>query len=197
MKKTIMILAIAMALTVTAFAQTTRWTFDRSHSNIKFNVQHMLISEVTGYFKDYEGKVETQGDDFENAKIEFSASVASINTDNEKRDAHLKGDDFFNADKFPLMSFKSKSFTKAGEGKYKLVGDLTIRDVTKQVELDVTSGGIAKAWGMTKAGFRIKGVINRFDYGLKWNALTEAGGWVVGPNVEIDCNVELDKQKAQ
>lgn len=195
MKQLTTILAITLIAFLDSFAQTNTWTLDPSHTNIKFNIQHMVISEVTGYFKKYEGKAVTNGDNFENAQIEFSAEVASVNTDNEKRDGHLQGDDFFSSAKFPKITFKGKSFKKVGENQYKLVGDLTIRDVTKEVELDATYGGTAAAWGMTKAGFKLKGKINRFDYGMKWNAKTDSGGLVAGEMVEIECNVELNKQK--
>ncbi|HOK98475.1 MAG TPA: YceI family protein, partial [Bacteroidales bacterium] len=117
-----------------------------------------------------------------------------INTDNEMRDNHLKGDDFFNAAKFPKMTFKSKSFKKVSGNKYELVGDLTIRDVTKTVKFDVTYGGTAKdPYGNIKAGFKASAVINRFDYGLKWNALTEAGGAVVGNEVNVSLKLEFNK----
>lgn len=195
MKKTTMVFAIALATMFSSFAQTTTWMLDASHTNIKFNVPHMVITEVTGFFKKFEGKVISNGDNFENAQIEFTADASGIFTDNEKRDGHLQSDDFFNVAKFPKITFKGKSFKKTGDKTYKLVGDLTIRDITKQVEFDVTYGGIASAWGQTKAGFKLKGKINRFDYGLKWNAMTEAGGLVAGDMVEIDCNIELVKQK--
>lgn len=195
MKKSTMVFALALTTVFSSFAQTTTWMLDASHTNIKFNVQHMVITEVTGFFKKFEGKVISKDDNFENAQIEFTADASSIFTDNEKRDGHLQGDDFFNAAKFPKITFMGKSFKKIGDKTYKLVGDLTMRDVTKQVEFIVTYGGIASAWGQTKAGFKLRGKINRYDYGLKWNSLTEAGGMTVGDIVEVDCNIELVKQK--
>lgn len=134
----------------------TVWVIDKSHSKIGFTVTHLLITEVDGHFKDFDAKVTTNRDDFENAKIEFTAKTASIFTDNERRDEHLRSDDFFNSEKFPEMKFVSKSFKKVGRNKYRLVGDLTIRDVTRQVTLDVTYNGTTKdPWGNTKAGFAV------------------------------------------
>jgi len=171
------------------------WVVDKAHSKIGFAVTHLLISEVEGYFKDFDLKVVTDREDFVDAKIEFTAKTASIFTDNEKRDAHLRSDDFFNSEKFPEMKFVSKSFKKVGKNKYKLTGDLTIRDVTKPITLDVVYNGTVKdPWGNTKAGFNVTGQLNRFDYGLKWNALTELGGAVVDKIVKLRIHVELTKQ---
>lgn len=178
-----------------ANAQTTKWTFDNSHTNINFIATHMVISKVTGSFGSYSGTVLSDKEDFTDAKINFNANVASISTNNEKRDTHLKSDDFFNAAKFPELSFKGKSLAKVSGNNYKLTGDLTIRDVTKPVELDVVFGGIVKdPWGNTRAGFQITGTINRFDYNLKWDNAIETGGLVVGKDIKIDCAVELIKQ---
>ncbi|MCX7798464.1 MAG: YceI family protein [Melioribacter sp.] len=172
----------------------TKWTFDKAHSKVQFKVSHMVISEVTGQFNNYEGTVESSKDDFTDAKINFSIDVKSIDTDNEQRDNHLKSDDFFNAEKYPKITFVSKSFKKISGKKYKLIGDLTIRDVTKQVQLDVIYNGTVKdPWGNTRAGFKVTGKVNRFDFGLKWNALLETGGAVVGKNVDIIIDVELLK----
>ena len=158
-----------------------KWTVDKSHSKVQFSVTHLIIAEVTGQFKSFDANVEASKDDFTDAKIEFSADVNSVTTDNEGRDKHLKSDDFFNAEKFPKITFVGKSFKKVNGKNYKLVGDFTIRDVTKQITLDVVyNGSVKDPWGNTKAGFKIKGEVNRFDYNLKWNTLMEAGGAVVG-----------------
>ncbi|HPO64831.1 MAG TPA: YceI family protein [Bacteroidales bacterium] len=171
-----------------------KWQVDKAHSTVKFSVQHLVISEVEGSFRTFDGSIVSKNDDFTDAVIDFSVDVNSINTDNEMRDNHLKGDDFFNAAKFPKMTFKSKSFKKVSGNKYELVGDLTIRDVTKTVKFDVTYGGTAKdPYGNIKAGFKASAVINRFDYGLKWNALTEAGGAVVGNEVNVSLKLEFNK----
>ena len=194
--KTLKIIAATLILTVSlTFAQTT-WDFDKSHSKIGFSVTHLVITDVKGTFKEFEGSITTSGDDFENAKIEFSANVASINTDNEKRDEHLRSDDFFNAEKFPQLTFNSKSLNKVDDKNYRLVGDLTIRDVTKEVELNVVyNGTVEDPWGNTKSGFSLEGEINRFDYNLKWNKTIEAGGLVVGEDVTILAKLQLVKQK--
>jgi polyisoprenoid-binding protein YceI len=173
------------------------WTLDRSHSNLKFTVTHLVVAEVDGSFKIFDGSVKAKDDTFEGAEIEFVADVASVNTEDEKRDEHLKSDDFFNAEKYPKMKFTSKSFKKVDKNKYKLTGDLTIRDVTKTVTFDVVFGGLIKdPWGNTKAGFKATTTINRFDYNLKWNKLIEAGGAVVDKDVKITANIELAKAKS-
>lgn len=191
MKKTIFTLLLSASVWV-ANAQNTTWNIDPTHTNVKFSVTHLVVSEVEGNFRTYGGKVVSPSADFNNASIEFNVDVNSINTDDESRDKHLVGDDFFNAEKFPKMIFKSVSFTKIEGNKYKLVGDLTIRDVTKRVTFDVTYGGTVKdPWGNTKAGFKAKSTINRKDYKLLWSAATETGGLVVSDEVEIKLNIEL------
>lgn len=171
----------------------TKWTIDKAHSNVKFTVTHMVVSETDGNFKIFDGNMEASKPDFSDARIEFSVDVKSVNTENENRDKHLKGDDFFNAEKYPQMKFVSTSFTPAGDNKYKLSGNLTIRDVTKPVTFDVVYGGSVNDRGGVKAGFKASTTINRFDYGLKWDKLTEAGGLVVSKDVSITINVELKK----
>jgi polyisoprenoid-binding protein YceI len=190
MKKLNTLLAM-LAIAGSAVAQTT-WTVDQSHSKIGFNVTHMVVAEVDGSFREFDGKVVTSAADFNGASIEFTAKTASVDTDNEKRDGHLKSDDFFNAEKFPELKFKGK-LVKEGD-KYSLKGDLTLRDVTKPVTLDVTYGGTVKAFGGEKAGFKVTGKINRQDYGLKWSKTTEAGGLVVSDEVQIVAKVELNKE---
>lgn len=173
---------------------TTNWVIDGSHSEIQFKVKHMVITTVTGSFTEFNGGAEA-ADDFENASISFEANVNSISTNSEQRDAHLKGADFFEADKFPKLTFKSTKFVNKGDDQFELVGDLTIKDVTKSIKLDVEYGGTAKdPWGNTKAGFELKGKINRKDFGLTWNALTEAGGALVSEEVRLEANLQLVKQ---
>ncbi len=192
MKKMLFALVIAL-LTTTAFAQT-KWNIDKSHSKVQFSVSHLVITDVTGQFKSFDASIESTKEDFSDAKINFSVDVNSIYTENDKRDGHLKSDDFFNAEKFPKMTFVGKSMKKVGKNKFKLTGDFTIRDVTKQVTLDVVYNGTIKdPWGNTKAGFKVTGSLNRFDYNLKWNVLTEAGGAVVGKTVYLTVDLELNK----
>lgn len=168
----------------------TIWKIDNAHSEIAFKVRHMMISTVTGYFEDFQATAKTDGDNFENAEIEFSAKTHSVNTKNKDRDTHLKSEDFFHAEKHPELKFVSKSFD--GE---KLTGDLTIRDVTKQITLDTEFNGIAvDGYGQTKAGFEITGQINRKDFNLTWDAVTEAGNVVVSDKVKLVVDIQLIKQ---
>lgn len=190
--KLIVVLAL---LSTTVFAQT-KWNFDKSHSEVGFSVTHMLITETDGFFKDYDGSIVSSSDDFQNAQISFEAKTASIFTDNEKRDKHLRSADFFDAEKYPTIKFVGKSFTKVEGKNYKLVGDLTIKDVTKEVTLDVKyNGTINDPWGNTRAGFKISGEVDRFAYGLTWNAALEAGGLVVSKEVDLNIKIELIKSK--
>ncbi|MCX7548938.1 YceI family protein [Xanthomarina sp. F1114] len=168
----------------------TNWLIDNTHSEIAFKVKHMMISTVTGHFEDFQATAKSNGDDFNNASLEFSAKTASINTKNDDRDAHLKSDDFFNSEKYPEMKFVSKSFIGS-----KLVGDLTIRDVTKEITLDAELNGVAvDPYGQTKAGFEISGEVNRKDFNLTWNAVTEAGSIVVSDKVKLVIDVQFTKQ---
>ncbi|SMO58112.1 YceI family protein [Gracilimonas mengyeensis] len=170
----------------------TLWKIDPTHSEVQFKVKHLVISTVTGSFGSYDGTIETDGDDFKKAKATFSADIDSISTNNEDRDQHLKSDDFFNAEEFPQLKFESVNFEKIKDGEYKVTGDLTIRDVTKKVLLDVVHGGtVVDPYGQTKAGFEISGSINRKDFGLTWSAVTEAGNVVVGDQVKLQLNVQF------
>ncbi len=191
----IKLFAVVLVLTASSLFAQTEWSLDKSHSKVGFSVTHLVITEVDGYFKDYNAKVVTKGDDFSTAIIDFTVNTNSIFTDNEARDKHLRSDDFFNAEKYPQMKFKGKSLKKISDNKYKLIGDLTIRDVTKQVELDVKYNGMVKdPWGNTKAGFKVTGEINRFDYNLKWDKAIETGSLVVGKEVELIIDLQLAKK---
>jgi polyisoprenoid-binding protein YceI len=172
-----------------------KWALDKGHSNVKFTVTHMVVSEVDGTFKLFDGSMEHSKPDYSDAKIAFTVDVSSVNTDNTNRDNHLKSDDFFNATQFPQMKFESTSFTPLGNNKYKLDGNLTIRDVTKPVSFDVNYGGSINTQRGSKAGFKAVGKINRFDYNLKWDRATETGGLVVGKEVVITVNAQLNEVK--
>lgn len=196
MKYAFMLIALFVFAGSTAFAQSTKWALDASHSNVSFAVKHLVISTVKGNFKEYTVTVMSDKPDFSDAKVEVVINTASIFTDNTDRDNHLRSDDFFNAEKYPKMVFKSKSIKKVGKNKYKLTGDLTIRNITKTITLDMEFGGqVNDPWGSTKAGFTISGEVNRFDYDLKWSKTLETGGLVVDKTVRILCDVELAKQK--
>lgn len=171
----------------------TIWKIDPMHSEVQFKVKHLVISTVTGTFNSFEGTLESEGDDFDNARASFALDVDSIDTNVADRDAHLKSDDFFNAEKYPKLAFTGK-LKKISDSEYKLVGPLTIRDVSKEVELSVEYGGsMVDGYGQTKAGFEISGKINRKEFGLKWDMVTEAGGVVVGEDVKLDLNIQLAK----
>jgi polyisoprenoid-binding protein YceI len=189
--KRISVLLVSMLFVGSALAQST-WTVDKSHSKVGFAVTHMVVSETEGQFKDFDVTVNSTSDDFNGAAVEFSARTASVDTENEKRDNHLKSDDFFNSEKYPELKFKGK-LEKAG-GKYQLKGDLTIRDVTKPVTLDVAYGGNVKAFGGERAGFIVNGTVKRFDYGLKWDKKIEDGSFIVGDDVKIIAKMELQKK---
>jgi polyisoprenoid-binding protein YceI len=187
-------LIAALAISTAAFAQTT-WKLDNSHSSVKFSVEHLKVSETEGNFKGFDGTLSSKNADFSDAEISFTVDVKTINTDNDMRDKHLQSDDFFNAEKFPQMKFKSTSFKKVSVNKYVLEGDLTIRDVTKKVKFDVVYRGTQKdPYGNTKAGFKATGSIKRLEYGLKWNVMTEAVS-VVADDVNIVINLEYAQAK--
>lgn len=176
----------------TQAATTTQWGIDASHSEIQFKVKHMMITNVTGNFSEFEGSVESQGTNFETAAIEFKAKIDSISTNNEQRDAHLKSDDFFSASTYPYLVFSNGKLKSTGGDSYTLSGDLTIRDVTKTIELQAELGGIDKdPWGNEKVGFSIQGKINRKDFGLTWNALTESGGLLVSEEIRLIAEIQL------
>lgn len=172
----------------------TTWKVDQSHSEIKFKVKHLVVSTVTGQFTSFSGTVDAEKPDFSDAKISFEADVNSINTKNEQRDGHLKSADFFDAANYPKLTFVSKSITKKSDDEYVVAGDITIRGTTKEISLNVTYNGTTKGFGgVDVAGFEITGKLNRFDFGLHWNALTEAGGIVVSDEVKLEISAELNK----
>jgi len=173
----------------------TKWIIDSNHSEVGFKVKHLVVSNASGKFTTFEGTVDSSKEDFSDAKISFSADIASIHTGQEQRDGHLKSADFFDAEKYPKLTFVSSSLTPVGGNDYKLKGDFTMRGVTKPIELDVEFGGIQKdLYGQTVAGFEINGKIKRSQFGLTWSAVTEAGGLVVGEDVKLHINAELIKK---
>jgi polyisoprenoid-binding protein YceI len=188
MKKNVLLLA-ALLVSATTFAQT--WSLDKAHSKVGFSVTHLMISTVDGSFKSVDAKITSSKEDFSDAVIELTAETNSVNTDNEKRDGHLQSPDFFDAAKYPTITFKSKSFKKTGDKKYKLTGDLTLHGVTKLVELDVVLGGVAVHPYTKKsiAGFKITGTIKRSDFGVGSGTPTS----VVGDEVVIAAATEFAK----
>lgn len=189
--KKISVLMLGLLISGSMLAQST-WTIDKVHSKIGFSVSHMVVSETEGSFKDYTGSVVSKTDDFSGAEVSFTAKVASIDTENERRDGHLKSADFFDAEKFPEISFKG-NLVKEGT-KYKLKGDFTMKGVTKKVEFDVTYGGKIDTGRGEKAGFKVLGIINRQDYGVNWANKLASGEMVVGDDVSLNIKIELDKQ---
>lgn len=181
----------SLAIVASTFAQTT-WTIDKSHSKVGFNVIHMAVSEVEGKFNDFDGTIVSKSEDFNGAEISFVAKTTSIDTDNERRDTHLKSPDFFEAEKFPEITFKG-NLVKDG-GKYRLVGDFTMKGVTKKVEFDVTYGGSINTERGAKAGFKLSGSVNRQDYGLSWNNKLKGGELAVSDNVDLIVKIELNKK---
>ncbi len=177
---------------------TIKWTLDPTHSEITFKVKHLMISTVTGQFKNFSVEGETESNDFNTAeKIEFTADVDSIDTNNEQRDAHLKSADFFKAEDHPQIKFSGKKYEANGnEGK--LYGNLTIAGTTKPVTLSVDFGGIVvDPYGQTKAGFTVTGKISRKEFGLTWDAVTEAGNVVVSDEIKINAEIQLVKQQQE
>ncbi len=171
-----------------------KWVIDPTHSEVQFKVKHLVITTVTGQFGQFSGEA-TASDDFSDAQVTFEAEINSISTNNEARDGHLKSEEFFAADQHPKLSFVSTGISKKGDEAFVLNGDMTIRGVTKPVALDVEYGGtVVDPYGQTKAGFEVKGKINRKDFGLTWSAVTEAGGAVVSDEVRLIANVQFVKQ---
>ena len=171
------------------------WTIDPTHSEVKFKVKHLVVSSVVGNFQTFSGTVEAEKTDFSDAKISFEADVNSVNTHNEQRDGHLKTADFFLAEEHPKMTFVSNSIAGKGGGEYTVTGDLSIRGITKEVKLDVVYNGTILGFGnVPTAGFEITAKVNRKDFGMTFDALTEAGGIIVGEEVKIEIAAELNKQ---
>ena len=192
MKKITMTLAIA-ALSLVSFAQ--NWKMDPAHTKITFKTKYLVISDVEGQFKTFEGTFTSSKADWTDLNATATIQVSSITTDNEMRDKHLISDDFFNAEKFPTITFKSKGIKMLDKNKYILSGDLTIRDVTKSVELPFVYGGTVKdPWGNIKAGFKATGQINRKDYNLKYSSAAATGEAVVSDIVEFNIDAVLIKQ---
>ena len=195
MKAVFSFLAGILFMSNMAFSQV-KWSVDPAHTNARFEIKHLGIAFVDGEFNKLEGQAESKDSvNFDKGTVSFSIDVNSIDTRIEARDNHLKSDDFFSAEKFPKMTLSNATLTKAGKGKFKLTGDLTIKDVTKNVTFDVVqnNGTIIDPWGKTRAGFTAKTTINRFDYNIKYADKTPAGIDAVAPEVAITVNVELVK----
>jgi len=172
----------------------TKWALDPTHSELQFKVKHLMITTVTGSLKSFSADLTSEGDEFTNADISFKGELSSLDTGNTDRDNHLKSADFFDAEQFPTIEFKSTNVEKDGDD-YKLTGDLTVKGTTKPVKLTAEFGGIATdPWGQTKAGFTLSGKLNRSDFGLTWNAALETGGVMVSEEVKILGELQFIKQ---
>jgi polyisoprenoid-binding protein YceI len=180
----------------TTAVSTTTWAIDPLHSEIHFKVKHLVISTVTGSFKSFAGTATTEGDDWTTAKVNFSADISSIDTNMEQRDAHLKSADFFDAETHPKLTFESTAMRKVSDDTYKLEGNLTIKSVSRPITFNVEYGGSATDfYGNTKAGFELTGKLSRKEFGLTWDAVTEAGAIVVGDEIKLIGNIQFAKQK--
>ena len=193
--RALLALPLAFAVSAPAVASASTWTIDTAHSNVGFKVRHMMVSNTRGQFDKFEGTIELDDKNLTKSKVSVSIDAASVNTDNQKRDDHLRGPDFFDVEKFPKLTFESTKIKKAGSG-YKVTGKLTIHGVTKTVTLNVDelTKPIKDPWGGTRRGLTASTKINRKDFGLTWNNVLEAGGVAVGDTVTISLEVELVKK---
>jgi polyisoprenoid-binding protein YceI len=195
MNKIIALLFVVVLTSLNLLGQS-NWKADVAHSKVEFTVSHMVISEVTGRFTDFDVKMSQTNDDFSKSVLTATIKATSINTDNAGRDKHLRSADFFEVEKYPEIKFVSTSFEKTGTDSYKIIGDLTMHGITKSIVLDTKlNGQMNDPWGNTRAGFKAMGSVNRKDFGIQWNKTLEAGGLLVGDKVEISINVEMMKEK--
>jgi polyisoprenoid-binding protein YceI len=174
-----------------------KWGIDPAHSEMGFKIKHLMITNIKGSFDLFDGNIETDEDeDFSKSKIEINIKTASVSTGNEQRDEHMRSADFFDVEKFPLITFVGKRSENVDhDGSYELYGDLTIKGITKEICLDIEFGGVMKdPWGNHKAGITANGKFNREDFGLVWNAALETGGVLVSDEVRISCDVQLVRQ---
>ena len=182
-------------MTTATHTKTSTWTIDPTHSIAEFAVKHLVVTTVKGRFRDLEGTIEIDEAQPENSSVEAKIAVASVDTNVEDRDKHLRSDDFFNAEQFPYLTFRSTRIERLGEERFKLIGELTIRDVTKEVDLDGEyEGQIADPWGNQRAAFTATTQISRKEFGIRWNQALETGGAVVGDNVKITLHLEAVRQ---
>jgi polyisoprenoid-binding protein YceI len=176
---------------------TTKWILDPTHSELGFKIKHLMITNVSGAIKNFQAEVETEGEDFSTAQINLTADMASISTNNEQRDAHLRNSDFFEVESHPELKFKSARIEKVDSDEYKLYGELTIKGITKPVKLNIEYNGLTKdPWGGERAGFVVTGKINRSEWGINFNGVLETGGLMLGEEVKINSEIQLVKQAA-
>ena len=170
----------------------TTWAIDPVHSDVQFKIKHLVISNVTGAFKKFEGSIIQEGDDFNNAKVNFTIDVKSIDTNQAQRDEHLQSGDFFAADLYPQIIFNSTSFVKVDDDNYKMGGNLTMRGVTKSIELSVEHGGSEdNGHGILKYGFEVTGIVNRKEFGMTWNKILDSGGLGLSEDVKLIASIQV------
>ena len=173
-----------------------KWTIDAAHSEIQFKIRHLMISSITGQFNEFNGVFETENEDLATAKANFSADVNSIHTSNEQRDAHLRSNDFFDAENYPHLYFKSEKVEKTNQEEYKVYGTLTMRGISKPIILDAELGGITQdPWGKTRIGISLNGKVNRKDFAINFGLLTETGGVGLGEDVKIMVSAQFVKEE--
>ena len=189
MRKFFLLTAVAL-FAFAASTQAASWKIDKTHSSAGFAVKHLMVSKVRGSFGDFEGTLNFDPKNVSGGSVEFSIKVASIDTDNEKRDNHLKSPDFFDVENYPTMTFKSKKVVPGDEGEFKIVGDLTIKETTKEVTFDVEFNGMIDFMKTTRAGFSATAKINRQDFGVSFSKVIETGGLVVDDMVKIIFEIE-------
>ncbi len=192
MKKSLAVLGLAALIAPAALAADT-WTIDKTHSEVSFQVRH-IVTNVRGQFNDYEATIVTDAAKPESSSVTFKIKAASVDTQNEKRDAHLRTPDFFAVEQYPEITFKSTAIKPTGQDTFEVTGDFTLRGVTKQITLPVKFlGSVKDPWGNEKAGFEVATVINRKDYGVNWNKALDQGGFLLADEVKISINLEVGK----
>lgn len=187
------VLTVSLGISLIAAAVSAdTWKMDKPHTSIGFTVSHLVIAKVRGTFEDFDGVIQFDGKNVENGSVDITIQMASVDTENEKRDNHLKSPDFFDVESYPVMTFKSKKVVKGKGSDFQIIGDLTLRGVTKEVILDAVLNGIINDPMIgNRAGFSATGVINRQDFGVKWNRALESGDFLVGDQVAISIETEL------
>ncbi len=194
-KNALLVLLLAFAVGGT---QAATWNIDQAHSSVGFTVRHMVISKITGKFNDFDGTVEFDGEDLSSGKAQVTVRMASVDTDNEKRDDHLRTGDFFEVEKYPTMTFKSTRVSNVDGDKFRLTGILTLKDVSKEVIFDCKfNGKLNDPWGNVRAGFSAETEINRQDFNVSFSKVLDGGGLVVSDNVRINLELELIQAKEQ
>ncbi len=175
--------------------KSTKWTLDPTHSELGFKIRHLMITNVSGSFTNFQVQAETKGEDFSTAKISLTADMASISTNNAQRDGHLRNADFFEVEKYPELQFVSTTIEAVDDNTFVVKGDLTLKGVTKSVDLNVEYNGVTKdPWGSERAGFSITGKIKRSEWGINFNTVLETGNVALSEEVKINAEIQLVKE---